>query len=425
MRRVFLAVAVLGISLICNATGRAQNPYAPDVLPALGDYRVLVILATWGPQPFTQAEVQHVVFDETDAFYRAQSFGKLRLTGTVTPWLTAFSGPVDCAQTTVSRGGKAAAIRAGFDPSAYDVVIYLHPALGCPWSGVTVGHEIWLNGALSRKLVAHELGHTMGLQHANTTLCAVHSCDALEYGDPYDTMGQGNGDFSAWNKYELGWITKLEPATRNGSYTIDPLELPSSSPQAFVVTTAQNQYWLENRIDPGHSDFGFDVDPGVLVHVTPSPDIRAVFSVSLLRNLLLVDPALRGRPELHAGDRFTVPGAFTLTLTHLPAGGRADVRFDWTDTTRPGAPRLLTPLAHSLYGRLDVSWNEARETGSGVAYYRVTVDGGRVVRVNGEADDLSAVYENVRAGRHRVRVVAVDRAGNVSEPSSRVTIVSR
>ena len=35
-----------------------------------GELRILVILATWGPQPFTRDHVQQIVFKDTDAFVR-------------------------------------------------------------------------------------------------------------------------------------------------------------------------------------------------------------------------------------------------------------------------------------------------------------------------------------------------------------------
>ena len=82
MGRRLLAVALLGLSLA--ATPSAQSVFGD---PVVGPQRILVVLATWGPQPFARDNVRRVVFDEADAFYRAASYGKASLTGVVTPWL--------------------------------------------------------------------------------------------------------------------------------------------------------------------------------------------------------------------------------------------------------------------------------------------------------------------------------------------------
>ena len=148
-------------------------------------------------------------------------------------WLQAFTGPVSCSVPAIRTAADAAARRAGFDVSSYDRVIYVHPNAGCPWSGATFARTVALNGVISRRVIAHELGHTFGLPHANATDCRRHAvgCDALEYGDPYDTMGSGVGDFSAKAKVDLGWIKRIGRPAAKGVYTLAPLEthLDSSS----------------------------------------------------------------------------------------------------------------------------------------------------------------------------------------------------
>jgi Gametolysin peptidase M11 len=189
--RRLVPVALLGLALTpAPSAGSSLTP------PILGAQSVLVVLVTWGPQPFTREEVQHVVFDEADAFYRQSSFGKAWLTGTVTPWLTAFDGSPGCSVASIRTAGAAAARAAGYDPTAYERVIYVHPSVDCPWSGVTQANTIFLDGTLSRKLVAHELGHAFGLPHANSTSCRRSGCPAVEYGDP-TTRWAGAREISA------------------------------------------------------------------------------------------------------------------------------------------------------------------------------------------------------------------------------------
>jgi hypothetical protein len=406
VRRALVLVALLGSSLGITHTASAE--------PVTGPQRILVVLATWGPQPFTRADAQKAIFGDADAFYRSNSYGKVWLTGTVTPWLHAFPGPlVNCAVIPLRDAGNAAARAAGYDLSAYDRVVFIHPPAGCPWSGVTFANTVLINGALSRRVIDHELGHAFGLPHANATTCRQHAvgCDATEYGDPFDTMGSGVGDFSAYAKVQLGWITHIRRPVASGTYTLAPLERPSTRAQVFVVTTASDQYWIENRSAPAVNDSGVKVaEPGVTMHLNASPDIRGGPGSDFPHNVLVADPAGRKRPELRPGDRFAYPGAFTLTVLKPNAAG-ARLRFRWTDQTPPRAPHVSASIVD---GRFRVVWEDAHETGSGVAQYVVSVDGGAAVRFGADLTQEPIVVGRALPGSHTVRVVAIDRAGNRS-----------
>ena len=412
MARRLVAVALLGLTLTLAPS--AGSSLAP---PILGAQSVLVVPVTWGPEPFTRDEIQHVVFDETDAFYRASSYGKAWLTGTVTPWLEAFPGPLTCSLPLIRSAGAAAAKSAGYEPAAYERVIYIHPSADCPWSGVTQANTVFLDGSLSRKLVAHELGHAFGLPHANSTSCRRHGCAAVEYGDPYDTMGQGTGDFSAYAKFSLGWLTHVTRATVGGVYRLDPIERSSSRPQALVVTTARDQYWIEDRTVAPLTDQGETPGAaGLLVHVSASPDLdRAAGGGDALVNVLVDDPAGKKRPELRTGDRFTRTGAFSLTALR-PSGSGARLRFRWTDAVPPRRPRFTVAV---VGGKMQVTVQDARDSGSGLARYRVTVDSGAAQRLAGDATEAPVVVGRPLPGTHTVKIVAIDRAGNRSAPAVR------
>jgi hypothetical protein len=407
--RRLVPVALLGLALtLAHSAGSSLTP------TILGAQSVLVALVTWGPQPFTREEVQHVVFDEADAFYRQSSFGKAWLTGTVTPWLTAFDGSPGCSVPSIRTAGAAAARAAGYDPTAYERVIYVHPSVDCPWSAVTQANTIFLDGTLSRKLVAHELGHAFGLPHANSTSCRRSGCPAVEYGDPYDTMGGGTGDFSAYAKFSLGWLTRIARPAGGGVYQLDPIERPSPRPQAFVVTTAEDQYWFEYRAAPEPSDRGDSPGVGLIVRVSPSPDLDRS-SVNAMTNVLVENPAGRKRPELRAGDRFGRSGAFSLT-TLKAAPGKARFRFRWTDSVAPRRPRFTADV---VAGKLRVTLESAADRGSGLSRYRVVVDARPPQRLAGDATEEPVVVGKPLPGTHTVTVVAIDRAGNRSAPAVR------
>lgn len=101
---------------------------------------------------------------------------------------------------------------------------------------VTVGQQITTE---QYPASAHETGHCLGLQHANALACTppgvpadIGPCANDEYGDLFDVMGHGAGDYSAARKQQLGW---LDPATgpeqtlrvtTPGLYVLTPLGVP-------------------------------------------------------------------------------------------------------------------------------------------------------------------------------------------------------
>ena len=426
MRRLAVVAALVASGIVLAADVGARLALDEEG-PVVGEVRVLVVLTTWGTEPFDRERVR-TVLAESDAFVRASSYGQAWLASTVTPWLRVPGEPPSgCSPLGIARAGRAAAVAAGYDLSAFDRFIYLHPRGACPWSGIALGDDVVLNGELDRTLVVHELGHTFGLAHANTADCSEDTCIANEYGDPYDTMGSGSGDFNAYEKFQLGWLRWVTYAKRRGVYSVDRLERPSTRSQALAVTTSGEQYWFENRGEPARSEDGTEVGPrGVLVHIGPPriyPTGLVAFTTS---NTLVADPAGRGRAALLAGDRFAVPGAFAVTVVSATAA-RARLRFVWTDKTAPRAPENVETSGSIRRGpsTLEVVWDDAHDAGSGVARYEVRVDGERrrtVVPRPGRENRAS--LPRLQAGRHVVTVVAVDRAGNRSVAATRRLTVS-
>jgi hypothetical protein len=126
-----------------------------------------------------------------------------------------------------------------------------------------------------------------------------------------------------------------------------------------------------------------------------------------------------GKAALQVGETFEVRGAFRLTLASV-AGDRATVALRWTDATRPRPPAILQ-------AKRSLRWRAAVDSGSGVASYSVSVDGRRLKTVAAVQDlgsllvptTLELSLPRLAPGRHRVAIVAVDRAGNRSKAGSR------
>jgi len=92
----------------------------------------------------------------------------------------------------------------GIDVASFTKRMYMMPGAACGWSGLGElgGVRSWLNrGAChSRPIVAHELGHTLGMHHASTP--------GAEYGDMSDIMGGTAGalrGFNAPHLVDMGW----------------------------------------------------------------------------------------------------------------------------------------------------------------------------------------------------------------------------
>jgi pimeloyl-ACP methyl ester carboxylesterase len=398
------------IAAIVIAVLAAPAASAPR-FAALGEQRVLVIAATWGPQPFTRDEIE-VTVRETDAFVRRASFGKAWLVTAVTPWLTVPGAGRGCNPQRVADDARAAAQSSGYDVGRFDRVAVVQPRGACPFGGIALGFDVLLNGRLHFKALAHELGHTWGLGHANARECNGAVCRFVEYGDRYDAMGWGLGEFGAYQKQLLGWVTRVaHPSDATATVAdIAAVERASTLPHALVVRTARGQFWFEYRAERGTAapwaPARGDLAPGVVVRT----DAPRATSERYDDPLLIADAAAPGRPALAAGELYSVPGAFVLRVASTTRDA-ARLELWWTDRTAPTAPR-----ATGSHGR--VRWNEAADAGSGVEKYAVTV--GKKTRVFG-AGAREARIEGVDPNA-RARVVAIDRAGNRSSPAPLVRI---
>jgi Gametolysin peptidase M11 len=419
-RLAVLAVLVAALVAVPGALAHGTSGFKAGQGAFKGEQRYLMILATWGPQPFSVEQVRDVVFNQTDAFTRRQSFGASWITGDVTPWVPAFTSQPECDTDRIAAQARAAAQRAGYDLAKYNRFGYLFPRNACPFSGMGSAENTWYNGRLSVRLVAHELGHTYGLRHSNTWECTT-SCTIVEYGDPYDTMGNGLGDFNVFEKFSIGWITNVTRTAAPGTFTIDRIEQPTLGSHAVVITTASSEYWIYHRLDQLQAPFSSSFLPtGVLVHVGPNPQAPPDQVVYGQDNLLLPNPVGQGRPAIFPGETFAEPGVFQLTVL-AQRGNQMDVKFEWTDTTAPKPP-AITGLAKRLRagGTLEISWNDAHELGSGLSHYEVKLDKRTAIRVPVQFAFTPIVrIKKPATGAHTISIVAVDRAGNRSAAATK------
>lgn len=232
---------------------------APTAI-TLGARSTLVIVIDLGDDGVESPELlRKTVFVEpyaTAEFFREASFGKTTIEGMRDPTLGDVGGPyrvpvtdTPCNYAAWSNAAREAAIAAGWDVAAYDHVIHwFSQQSACPWGGLGQinGSSTWINGAVTPYVFNHEIGHNLGLMHANGYRCTDQAgaptaisdaCATEEYRDPFDTMGSTSVHFSAFNKAKLGWIPSENVTTvrASGTYTVAPATTASTRTQLLEI----------------------------------------------------------------------------------------------------------------------------------------------------------------------------------------------
>lgn len=175
--------------------------------------------------------------------------------------------------TLLHSDARAAATSAGYNLNNYDRIGVVFSRLSAlPGSqinygglGNITGKNFWVNGAYDFRVVAHELGHTYGLRHANLWL--VNDGDpisaggtSIEYGDIFDLMGDGkefSSEFSHWNKSIMQWIPDagVTLAAAPGTYRIyrfDAAAANLANARALkIVRDNTRDYWIGYRRGSG------------------------------------------------------------------------------------------------------------------------------------------------------------------------------
>ncbi len=160
--------------------------------------------------------------------------------------------------------------------------------------------------SLEFHIVAHEIGHTLGMNHANRMNCL--SCESIEYGIFFDVMGDGLGHLNAPHKEEAGWIGDNTIITTEGEYLIKPLELkqkkgliqqiklPLKQKPSFYENATNLYYSLEFRqpIDYDKKiNKGGQMFSGVLIHFSSVPSLPYVIQTNYINYDFGFDPLLQ------------------------------------------------------------------------------------------------------------------------------------
>jgi hypothetical protein len=285
-----------------------------------GVQRTAVIILSFQDKPtvtsVSNAEAADVLFKSptsVNKFYQEASYGQTSVTGDVFgPYVVPFTSGT-CNYSGMASAGENAAATAGVSLANYNRLVFAFPQTSCGWWGLAgVGgltSRAWINGTFVNGVVAHEMGHNLGMSHSHAMECGDlafgGSCSSVEYGDTMDTMGSAwpPKHFNAAQKERLGWLNSagappITTVTTSGVYTIDPYHLPGPAPKALKIAAGSGgNYYIEFRQAAGFDAAAIgnnaNLRNGVLVHWMAENQGNQIFLLDMTEQTSdWADPAL-------------------------------------------------------------------------------------------------------------------------------------
>lgn len=185
------------------------------------------------------------------------SYGALTLDSTISPALKFPKPEAQYANTgEITTTAWQLANDAGIHQDDFDleVVVGFRSSLSLEGFATVGGRGLSLRSAAANYVIVHELGHNLGLMHANGWIGANLSITGPgthnEYGDNFDIMGSGQWTYSSWEKVKLGWLptNSVFDVTNTVTVTLHNHQGSTSQPGAIYalrIPAGDKSFWVD------------------------------------------------------------------------------------------------------------------------------------------------------------------------------------
>jgi hypothetical protein len=418
MRPRSLLIASVSLLLLVAPGSALADPPAPPTVQ-----HVLVISGSYDGNPGFSVDQVHQDVAKLTTYLAGASSGRYQIQADFTP-MVAIKTPRAC-PTGIAPDAEDAVKDSAFQADAapyrgyrYTRFILVGPLI-CPDHDTSVGDAagdaIWIypSGVGHPAVYESEYGHMLGLgtdRGCRPDVDTATSCYGLAGPfSAFDPLDGGDGDYNALHLASLGWLEPA-PVTTGGDYPLAAIAQPdASAPRALSIPTAIEPIIMEARahvgVDQDAASGGDWGTASVVLERRPSAGEAVVRDdvVQLARVSLTSDAPTA---------TLTALGLFRADVSAAPGGGVL-VHFTWTDRVPPSTPTVswaqrATPWLRTPTFQLS---STDTPTGSGIAFYAAGIDGAPITR---QPDDRVTPSAPLSVGRHTLRVVAADNAGNSS-----------